>query len=166
MVTYAPYFISVVVMAGIILQFLAPNTGLVNLMLERVGLPQVNFMSKPDWFSHIYVWSGVWQTIGFNCVIYLAALSSVDPTLHEAAVVDGASKLQRIWHIDIPEIMPLAIVLLILSLGGILSTGFEKILLLQNPINIRADRRRYVLVCSRPLRYVYPLGAVCLTGTP
>lgn len=139
MVTYAPYFISVVVMAGIILQFLAPNTGLVNLMLERVGLPQVNFMSKPDWFPHIYVWSGVWQTIGFNCVIYLAALSSVDPTLHEAAVVDGASKLQRIWHIDIPEIMPLAIVLLILSLGGILSTGFEKILLLQNPINIRAS---------------------------
>jgi multiple sugar transport system permease protein/putative aldouronate transport system permease protein len=139
MVTYAPYFISVVVMAGIILQFLAPNTGLVNLMLERVGLPQVNFMSKPEWFSHIYVWSGVWQTIGFSCVIYLAALSSVDPTLHEAAVVDGASKLQRIWHIDIPEIMPLAIVLLILSLGGILSTGFEKILLLQNPINIRAS---------------------------
>jgi putative aldouronate transport system permease protein len=139
LVTYAPYFISVVVMAGIIIQFLAPNTGLVNLILERLGLPQVNFMGKPNWFPHIYVWSGVWQTVGFNCVIYLAALASVDPTLHEAAVVDGASKLRRMWHIDLPEIMPLAMVLLILSLGGILSTGFEKILLLQNPINIRAS---------------------------
>ena len=137
LVTYAPYFISVVVMAGIILQFLAPNTGLVNQMLQRMGFAQINFMAKPELFAHIYVWSGVWQTVGFSCVIYLAALSSVDPTLHEAAIVDGASKLQRMWHIDLPEIMPLAILLLILSLGGILSTGFEKILLLQNPVNMR-----------------------------
>jgi multiple sugar transport system permease protein/putative aldouronate transport system permease protein len=139
MVTYAPYFISVVVMVGIILQLLAPNTGLVNQMLQRLGLPQVNFMGKPALFPHIYVWSGVWQTVGFSCVIYLAALTSVDPTLHEAATVDGASKLQRMWHIDLPEIMPLAMVLLILSLGGLLSTGFEKILLLQNPVNIRTS---------------------------
>jgi multiple sugar transport system permease protein/putative aldouronate transport system permease protein len=139
MVTYAPYFISVVVMVGIILQFLAPNTGLVNQMLQRMGFAQINFMGKPELFSHIYVWSGVWQTVGFSCVIYLAALTSVDPTLHEAAIVDGASKLQRMWHIDLPEIVPLAMVLLILSLGGILSTGFEKVLLLQNPVNIRAS---------------------------
>jgi multiple sugar transport system permease protein/putative aldouronate transport system permease protein len=137
LVTYAPYFISVVVMAGIILQFLAPNTGLVNQMLQRMGFAQINFMAKPELFAHIYVWSGVWQTVGFSCVIYLAALTNVDPTLHEAAIVDGASKLQRMWHIDLPEIMPLAILLLILSLGGILSTGFEKILLLQNPVNMR-----------------------------
>ncbi len=139
MVTYAPYFISVVVMVGIILQLLAPNTGLVNQMLQRVGLPQVNFMGRPQLFPHIYVWSGVWQTVGFSCVIYLAALTSVDPTLHEAAIVDGASKLRRIWHIDLPEIMPLAMLLLILSLGGLLSTGFEKILLLQNPVNMRTS---------------------------
>jgi multiple sugar transport system permease protein/putative aldouronate transport system permease protein len=139
LVTYAPYFISTVVMVGIILQLLAPNTGLVNHFLRALGFPQVNFMARPELFAHIYVWSGIWQTVGFSAVIYLAALSGVDPTLHEAAIVDGASKMQRMWHIDLPEIIPLAIVLLILSMGGILSTGFEKILLLQNPLNLRAS---------------------------
>ncbi len=139
LVTYAPYFISVVVMAGIILQLLAPNTGLVSQIVQRLGIRPVNFMAKPELFAHIYVWSGVWQTLGFSAVIYLAVLSGVDPTLHEAAIVDGASKLQRIWHIDLPEVMPIAILLLILSLGGILSSGFEKILLLQNPLNLRTS---------------------------
>ncbi len=138
-VTFAPYFISVVVMAGIILQFLAPNTGLINNILQRAGFPQINFMGWPELFAHIYVWSGLWQTIGFSSVIYIATLSSVDPTLHEAAIVDGASKLQRIRHIDLPELMPIAILLLILSIGGILSSGFEKILLLQNSLNLRAS---------------------------
>lgn len=139
MVTYAPYFISTVVMVGIILQLLAPNTGLVNHILKALGMAQVNFMAKPELFPHIYVWSGVWQGVGFASIIYLAALSSVDPTLHEAASIDGASKLQRMWHIDLPEIMPLAIILTILGLGGILSTGFEKILLMQNPLNLRTS---------------------------
>ncbi len=139
LVTYAPYFISTVVMAGIILQLLQPGTGLVNQIIARLGFPQTNFMAQPQLFAHIYVWSGLWQTIGFSAIIYLAALSSVDPTLHEAAIVDGASKLQRMRYIDLPELMPLAIVLLILSLGGLLSTGFEKILLLQNPLNIRTS---------------------------
>jgi multiple sugar transport system permease protein/putative aldouronate transport system permease protein len=139
MVSYAPYFISVVVMAGIILQFLAPNTGLINHILQALGFQQINFMARPELFSHIYVWSGIWQTVGFGCIIYLAALTTVDPTLHEAAIIDGASKIQRIRHIDLPELVPLAIVLLLLSLGGILSTGFEKILLLQNPLNLRAS---------------------------
>lgn len=139
LVTYAPYFISTVVMVGIILQFLAPNTGLINMIIQKLGFQQVNFMGRPELFAHIYVWSGLWQTLGFNCVIYLAALSGVDPTLHEAAIVDGASKLKRIWYIDLPELMPLAILLLILSMGGILSTGFEKILLMQNPLNLRTS---------------------------
>jgi putative aldouronate transport system permease protein len=139
LVTFAPYFISVVVMAGIILQFLAPNTGLINNMLQRIGLPQVNFMGRPELFAHVYVWSGLWQTIGFSSVLYIATLTSVDPTLHEAAIIDGASKLQRIWHIDLPEIMPIAILLLTLSMGGLLSSGFEKILLLQNALNLRAS---------------------------
>jgi putative aldouronate transport system permease protein len=139
MVTFAPYFISVVVMAGIILQFLAPNTGLVNHILVRIGLPQVNFLGRPELFAHVYVWSGLWQTIGFSSVLYIATLTSVDPTLHEAAIVDGASKLQRIWHIDLPELMPLATLLLVLNMGGLLSSGFEKILLLQNPLNLRAS---------------------------
>lgn len=139
LITYAPYFISTVVMVGIILQFLAPNTGLINMIIQKLGFSQVNFMGRADLFPHIYVWSGLWQTLGFNCVIYLAALSGVDPTLHEAAIVDGASKLKRIWYIDLPELMPLAILLLILSMGGILSTGFEKILLMQNPLNLRTS---------------------------
>jgi putative aldouronate transport system permease protein len=108
LVTYAPYFISTVVMVGIILQLLAPNTGLVNHILQLLGFKQIDFMARPELFAHIYVWSGLWQTVGFSCVIYLAALSGVDPTLHEAAIVDGASNLQRMWHIDLPEIMPLA----------------------------------------------------------
>jgi putative aldouronate transport system permease protein len=139
MVTFAPYFISVVVMAGIILQFLAPNTGLANHILEWLGLPQVNFLGRPELFAHVYVWSGLWQTIGFSSVLYIATLTSVDPTLHEAAIVDGASKLQRIWHIDLPELLPLATLLLVLNVGGLLSSGFEKILLLQNPLNLRAS---------------------------
>lgn len=139
LVSFAPYFISVVVMAGIILQFLAPNTGLVNQTLQRIGLPQVNFMGRPELFPHVYVWSGIWQTIGFSAVLYIAALTSVDPTLHEAAIVDGASKLQRIWYIDLPEIMPIALLLLILSVGGLLSTGFEKIFLLQNSLNLQTS---------------------------
>ena len=140
MIVYAPYFISVVVMVGIILQFLAPGTGLINNIREVFGFRgDLNFIARPELFSHIFVWSGIWQTVGFGCVIYLAALSAVDPTLHEAAIIDGASKVQRMWHIDLPEIMPLAILLLVLNLGGILSTGFEKILLLQNPLNLRAS---------------------------
>ena len=139
MVTYAPYFISVVVVAGMLLQFLAPNTGPVNQILQALGLAPVNFMAKPEWFGHIYVWSGVWQTIGFGAVLYLAALTGVDPALHEAAIVDGASKLQRVRYIDLPALVPLAVVLLILSVGTALSTGFEKVLLLQNPLNIRAS---------------------------
>jgi len=110
-----------------------------NHILRALGFSQVNFMARPELFAHIYVWSGIWQTVGFSAVIYLAALSGVDPTLHEAAIVDGASKLQRMWYIDLPEIIPLAIVLLILSMGGILSTGFEKVLLLQNPLNLRTS---------------------------
>ena len=139
MVAYAPHFISVVVLVGMILQFLAPNVGVINFARSALGLEQISFMSKPELFPHIYVWSGIWQNVGFGCIIYLAALASVDPTLHEAAIIDGASKVQRMWFIDIPDIMPLAVVLLILSLGRILSTGFEKILLMQNPLNLRAS---------------------------
>jgi multiple sugar transport system permease protein/putative aldouronate transport system permease protein len=139
LVTYAPYFISTVVMAGIILQFLSPDAGLFNQILKQLGFAPINVMANPELFPHVYVWSGLWQTMGFSAIIYLATLSSVDPTLHEAAIVDGASKLQRMRYIDLPELMPVAIVLLVLSMGGILSTGFEKILLLQNPLNLRTS---------------------------
>lgn len=139
MVTYAPYFISVVVMVGIILQFLAPRTGLVNNLLGLIGIEDINFMGKVEYFKSIYVWSDIWQNVGFACIIYLAALSTIDPTLHEAAIVDGATKIQRMWNVDIPGIMPIAVILLIMNMGYALDVGFEKVLLMQNPVNLRAS---------------------------
>ncbi|MGH2533237.1 MAG: ABC transporter permease [Thermomicrobiales bacterium] len=135
-VGYAPQFISVVVMVGIILILLDPRVGMINQVLGVAGLGPIDFLGNAGYFRHIYVWSGVWQTAGFSCIIYLAALTSIDPTLHEAAVIDGASRLQRIRDIDLPGILPTAIVLLILAMSEILSVGFEKVLLLQNGINI------------------------------
>jgi multiple sugar transport system permease protein/putative aldouronate transport system permease protein len=138
MVSYAPHFISVVVLVGITLQFLAPG-GLINQLLGVVGIGPIHFMGEPAYWKSIFVWSGVWQHLGFNCIIYLAALTSIDPTLHEAAVMDGANKLQRIRDIDLPGIMPVAVILLILNMGQLLDTGFEKVLLLQNPLNLRTS---------------------------
>ncbi|MGH2560883.1 MAG: ABC transporter permease [Thermomicrobiales bacterium] len=132
----APQFISVVVMVGIILILLDPRVGLVNQVLGVAGIGPTDFMANAGYFRHIYVWSGVWQTAGFSCIIYLAALTSIDPTLHEAAVIDGATRLQRIRDIDLPGILPTAIVLLILAMSEILTVGFEKVLLLQNSINL------------------------------
>lgn len=151
MVSYAPHFISVVVMAGIILIFLEPS-GPINGLLQLLGFETNHFMSNPDYFKSIYVWSGIWQSVGFGCIIYLAALSSVSPALHEAATIDGATKLQRIWHIDIPGILPITIILLILDMGNILNIGFEKALLLQNPLNLRTSE----IIDT----YVYKVGLV------
>jgi putative aldouronate transport system permease protein len=139
MITYAPHFISVVVMVGIVLQMMDPRIGLINTLMRYIGLPTINFMGMPEWFSHIFVWSGIWQNVGFSCIVYLAALAAVDPALHEASVVDGANKIQRMWHIDVPGIMPVAIILLIMNTGHVLDVGFEKILLLQNPLNTSAS---------------------------
>lgn len=134
-VTYAPNFISTVVMAGIILLFLSPRVGVVNNLIGLFGFEPVNFMAHQSLWRHIYVWSGIWQGMGWSSVIYFAALSGISPEYYEAAIVDGATKLQRIWHIDIPFIIPTAVILLILSCGGILSVGFEKAYLLQNQLN-------------------------------
>ncbi|MFC6549187.1 ABC transporter permease [Cohnella cellulosilytica] len=139
MITFAPYFISVVVLAGIILQFLAMRTGIVNLIIGWLGFEHVNFMGTPGYFKTIYVVSEIWQTIGFNCVIYIAALAGIDPSQHEAAIVDGASKLQRILYVDLPGILPIAVTLFILNTGHVLDIGFEKVLLLQNPLNLRTS---------------------------
>jgi putative aldouronate transport system permease protein len=140
MVTYAPYFISVVVMVSMVLEFLSPRTGIVNIFLEALGMERINFMGIPEYFKSIYVWSGVWQGTGYGAIIYLAALAGIDPTLHEAAIVDGATKVQRIWYIDIPGILPTIVILLIMNTGHILNTGFEKILLMQNPLNMRTSQ--------------------------
>ncbi len=134
MVSYAPYFISVVVMVGILFQLLATG-GMINNLLGLFGIDPIPFMAKPEYWKSIYVWSGIWQTVGFSCIIYLAALAGIDPTLHEAAILDGANKLQRMRDIDLPGIMPVAIILLILNMGSLLSTGFEKVILMQNALN-------------------------------
>lgn len=135
MVSYAPHFISMVVVVGMLFQFLATG-GIINHLLGVFGVDPIPFMARPEYWKSIYVWSGVWQSLGFSAIIYLAALSGIDPTLHEAAIVDGATKLQRMRDIDIPGIMPVAVILLILNMGSILSTGFEKIILMQNPLNL------------------------------
>jgi len=138
-VTYMPYFISTVVMVGIILQFLNPRIGIINMGLGLFGAEPINFMGEPSMFKSIYVWSGIWQNAGWGTIIYLAALSSVSPEIHEAATIDGASRLQRIWHVDLPGIMPTIVTLLILNMGSIMGIGFEKIFLMQNPLNISSS---------------------------
>ncbi|MGL5328812.1 MAG: ABC transporter permease [Peptostreptococcaceae bacterium] len=138
-VTYAPNFISVVVMCGMIISFLAPTTGIINHFVEALGFERIAFMTDPKWFKTVYVLSGVWQGTGWASVIYLAALSGVDPSLHEAAKIDGATRLQRIWHIDIPAILPTIMIVLIMNVGSLMAMGHEKILLLQNPLNLEAS---------------------------
>ncbi|GIP35002.1 sugar ABC transporter permease [Paenibacillus sp. J2TS4] len=138
-VTYAPHFLSTVVLAGMVLIFLAPGNGLVNQLIKLFGGAPVSFMTEPGWFKSIFVFSGVWQNMGWGSIIYLAALTGIDPQLHEAAKVDGASRLQRIWHINLPGIMPTIVILLILNAGNLMGVGFEKVLLLQNDLNMEAS---------------------------
>lgn len=139
MVTYAPHFISTVVMVGLILQMLNPRFGLLSQITTALGMQPVSAMSRPELYQSIYVWTDIWQHMGFSAIIYLAALTTIDPALHEAALVDGASRFQRIRHIDIPGIMPIATMLLILNFGNFINIGFEKVLLLQNPVNVSAS---------------------------
>lgn len=138
-VTYAPNFISTVVMVGMLIAFLSPNTGIVNQILKALGMKQINFMQESAWFKTVYVFSGVWQTAGWNSIIYLSALTGIDPQLREAAVVEGASRLKCIWHVNLPGILPTIITLLILNTGLIMSVGFEKVFLMQNPVNMEAS---------------------------
>ncbi len=135
-VTYAPNFISVVVIVGMIIAFLSPSTGVINHMLNFFGIENQHFMQDPRWFRHIYVISGIWQGTGWGTVIYLAALSGVDDQLHEAATIDGATRIQRLWHINIPVLVPTMIIILIMNFGGIMSVGFEKVFLMQNSLNM------------------------------
>ncbi|WP_413466012.1 ABC transporter permease [Metabacillus litoralis] len=133
-VVYAPHFISVVVLAGMIYVFFS-NNGLINHLIMLFGGDTIQFMAKPEWFQPLYIGSGVWQETGWAAIIYLAALAGVSPELHEAAIMDGASKWHRILHVDIPAIMPTAVILLILNVGNIMNIGFEKAYLLQTPLN-------------------------------
>jgi putative aldouronate transport system permease protein len=131
---YAPHFISVVVVSGMVFLFLSP-VGPINAMLSTFLDKPISFMSDPDYFRSIYIWSGVWQGAGWASIVYVAALANVDPQLHEAATLDGASLLQRIWHIDLPTLKPVMAVLFILAAGGIMGIGFEKAYLMQTSMN-------------------------------
>jgi len=134
-VLYAPHFISIVVMVGILHTMLSPSIGVVNTLLEALGRERVYFMAQPGLFRTIYVFSGVWQQMGWSAVIYIAALSGIDPALHESARIDGASRFQRIVHINLPGIQTTVVLLLILSIGGLINVGYEKVYLMQNTLN-------------------------------
>ncbi|AYV69988.1 sugar ABC transporter permease [Niallia circulans] len=138
-ITYAPHFLSVVVVVGILYLFLSPQTGIINQLIVILGGEPIYFMAEPAWFKTIFVFSGVWQNMGWSSIIYLAALSAIDPQLQEAAKIDGASRLQRIWHINLPSIKPTIIIMLILQCGSILGVGFEKVFLMQNSLNMSAS---------------------------
>jgi putative aldouronate transport system permease protein len=155
MVTYAPYFISTVVMVGLILQFLNPRFGVLGQFIAETTGSNTSLLSQSELFQSIYVWSGVWQLTGFGTIIYLAALTTIDPSLHEAALVDGANRLQRIRHIDIPGLMPVTAMLFILNLGSFINIGFEKVFLLQNPVNLSTSEILNT--------YVYKVGLASAT---
>ena len=152
LVTYAPYFISVVIMVGMMVQMMDMRTGIVNVLLGKLGIDAINFFGDPKIFRHLYVWSGVWQTAGYSSIIYVAALAGVSPEFHEAATMDGATRLQRIIHVDIPTIMPTIIIQLIFSCANVVNIGMDKIFLMQTSLNASVSE-----VIST---FVYKVGVV------
>lgn len=134
--TYLPHFISVVVLVGMMSCMFSLNSGWVNGIISSLGGQPMHLMGEAKYFRHVYVWSGVWQEMGWNSIIYLAALTGIDPGLHEAAMIDGAGNLRRIWHVDIPGILPTVSIMLILKFGRMMSLGFDKVYIMQNSMNI------------------------------
>lgn len=149
-VLYAPHFISVVVLCGMLHVFLSPSTGIINNVLASMGLERIYFLGKANLFDDVFVWSGIWQNSGWGMIIYLAALSSIDQELYEAAKIDGANKLKLIWHIEIPQIMPTIVIMLIMNVGRFMNVGFQKAFLLQNPLNLQKSE----IIAT----YVYRMG--------
>lgn len=135
-VTYAPNFISVVVLVGMITLFLSPGSGFLTKIFEALGAKDSMYLVRPEYFRTIYIASGIWQSMGFSSIIFLAALTGVNPELHESAMIDGATIVKRIWHIDIPAILPTIVIMLIMAIGNILGVGYEKVYLLQNGMNL------------------------------
>ncbi len=150
--TYMPNFISTVVMVGILKQLLHPRLGIVAIFADMLGVTIPDMFASSAAFPHLYVWSNVWQKTGWSSIIYLAALASVDPEHHEAAIVDGASRFQRVLHIDLPVILPTATIMLILSMGQVMSIGFERVFLMQTDLNLATSE-----IIST---YVYKVGFV------
>lgn len=138
-ITFAPYFISMVVLVGMLYLFLSPSSGIVNKLIETLGGEPVYFMAESAWFRHVYVLSHVWQRMGYQAIIYFAALTSIDIGLYEAATLDGASKLQKIWYIDIPCITPTIVTMLLLAVGRMLNVDTQRTLLMQVPTNLNTS---------------------------
>jgi len=130
--SYVPHFISTVVVAGLILSFLAPSTGVINALIKLFGGKPVDFMRDPAWFRFVYVATGVWQEMGWGSIIFFAGLSAIDPQLYEAAQMDGAGRIAKIWHISLPGVLPIIVTMLLLNLGRLMTVGFEKVFLLYN----------------------------------
>ena len=156
MVSYIPHFLSTVVMCGMVLQFLDQRTGMLNAFLGLFGVPAQSFMANPSAFPHVYIWSGVWQGVGYGSVIYIATLAGVSPELHEAAIIDGANIWQRIWHVDIPGVLPTFCILLIMRCGSIMNVDFEKILLLQNDLNGKVSEVISTYVYKQSFQNTFP----------
>lgn len=152
-ISYAPNFISIVVLCSMLVMFLTPGTGFIDSILRTFGYTgSTNVLSSSSAFSHIYVWSGIWQIMGWNSIIYTAAIAGVDQELYEVARLDGASKLKQIWHVTLPAILPTIVILSIMAIGNVLNIGYEKVYLLQNTSNLSASE-----VIST---YVYKSGLV------
>lgn len=150
--TYLPHFISTVVMCGMIILFLSPSSGIIAKLLSYIGIQMPNVMGKASAFPSIYVWTEVWQHLGWDSILYIAALSAVDPSLYEAATVDGATKWQKMINIDVPLLLPTATIMFILRMGSVMSVGFEKVYLLQNNLNTASSE-----IIST---YVYKMGLI------
>lgn len=151
-ITYAPHFISIVVLVGMLNIFFAIKGGIVNQIITAFGGEAILFMGKEKYFQPLFVGSGIWQNMGWNAIIYLATLSGVSPELHEAAVMDGASKIKRVLHIDLPSILPTIIIMLILNFGQLMGIGFEKAYLMQNSLNMGKSE----IIAT----YVYKIGLI------
>jgi putative aldouronate transport system permease protein len=151
MVTYAPHFISSVVLVGMLYTLFSPSSGVINAVLQMLGKKPVFFMGRPEFFVPMYVGSGIWQSAGWSAVVYIAALSGVSPELHESAIIDGANKLQRILHVDLPSILPAVVTMFLLSVGYLFSVGFDKVYLMQNPLNQSTSEVISTLIYKRGL---------------
>jgi putative aldouronate transport system permease protein len=133
-IMYLPHFLSWVIVGGLVINVLSPNYGIINDLLNFFGFERIFFMQKPEYFRSIVVWSGIWKEVGWNTIIYLAALASINPELYEAADVDGAGRLRKIISITLPALLPTIMVLLLIRIGHILDLGFEQVYILLNPI--------------------------------
>lgn len=138
-ITYIPHFISIVVLSGMLYLFLSPQYGIINNFLSVFGISPIGFLESDKYFKSVFVLSEIWQESGWSSIIYIAALAGIDPSLYEAAKIDGASRWKRLWHVSLPGLTPTIITLLILRIGQLMSVGFEKALLLQNDLNIQSS---------------------------